>query len=360
MKKKKLLLIIALVILLIAIVGSVIVFFVFKECKHEWSDWTIIMEPTCVNSGSQERTCAKCDDVESIPIEAFGHTPSADDGDCTTDILCSVCNAVTTEGLSVHKGGTATCEQLAKCEVCGKEYGELTAHIPNTDDGDCTTDILCSVCGIVTTQGNPTHTGGTATCSSKAACEVCGIEYGDLAAHEGDIVWIKLLNTHHHAYTCCYIATDTAEPHTLVSGVCSVCGFNPTINITSVTVAPGATDVGISLSVTDNPAIIGLMITLQYDSSVLTVTKAESGAALENLTFTAPSEFANGCTFLWDGLNMDLKDMKDGELLKLTFDVAANAPVGEYTIYLNITAYDNDLNPFTLTLTGGKITVTNN
>ena len=53
-----------------------------------------------------------------------------------------------------HTGGTATCTQKAACTLCGLEYGELLPH-----------------------------TGGTASCTAKAVCDVCGNEYGDLAAH---------------------------------------------------------------------------------------------------------------------------------------------------------------------------------
>ena len=53
-----------------------------------------------------------------------------------------------------HTGGTADCTQKAVCTLCGSEYGELAAH-----------------------------TGGTASCTAKAVCDVCGNEYGDLAAH---------------------------------------------------------------------------------------------------------------------------------------------------------------------------------
>ncbi|MBO5756668.1 MAG: hypothetical protein J6S28_03125, partial [Clostridia bacterium] len=60
------------------------------------------------------------------------HTPDADDGDCTTDITCSVCGKVTTEGAD--------------------------AHTPNADDGDCTTAVNCTVCGTVTTPAKDAHT----------------------------------------------------------------------------------------------------------------------------------------------------------------------------------------------------------
>ncbi len=101
-----------------------------------------------------------------------------------------------------HTGGTATCTELAVCE-CGEAYGELAAHTPSEDDGDCTTAILCAVCGGVTTAAAEahtpnedgtacsvcgkaltvhTHTGGTATCEKLAVCE-CGEAYGELAGH---------------------------------------------------------------------------------------------------------------------------------------------------------------------------------
>ena len=54
-----------------------------------------------------------------------------------------------------HEGGTATCKELAECAICGAEYGNLGGHVPAADDGDCTTDILCSVCGEVLTPGQP-------------------------------------------------------------------------------------------------------------------------------------------------------------------------------------------------------------
>ena len=82
-----------------------------------------------------------------------------------------------------HTGGTATCTAKAECTRCSQEYGTPANHTPNTDDGDCTTEITCSVCGSVTTAGAASHTGGTATCKEKAKCSVCGKEYGSLGDH---------------------------------------------------------------------------------------------------------------------------------------------------------------------------------
>ena len=114
------------------------------------------------------------------------HVAGQDDGDCTTDILCANtgCTQVAVEGAAkhvwdrancdvagsctnpnctksieagTHSGGTATCKDKAKCDECGKEYGELGACKPAADDGDCTTAIKCSVCGKETTKGEAAH-----------------------------------------------------------------------------------------------------------------------------------------------------------------------------------------------------------
>ncbi len=56
-----------------------------------------------------------------------------------------------------HTGGTADCELKAVCEICGMSYGEL-GHVPEADDGDCTTDVKCALCGDVAIEGNLSHT----------------------------------------------------------------------------------------------------------------------------------------------------------------------------------------------------------
>lgn len=80
---------------------------------------------------------------------------------------------------------------------------------------------------------------------------------------------------------------------------------------------------------------------------------------MEALTFTAPSELSNGCTFLWDGTEIADEDIKDGEFLRLTFGISENAPEGDYAILLNVKAYDNDLHQIHLAITNGKVTITN-
>ena len=66
----------------------------------------------------------------SAAIEA--HEAGADDGDCTTAIICKHCTKVAVAGNA--------------------------SHTPNSDDGDCTTAITCKDCGTVTTAGKANHT----------------------------------------------------------------------------------------------------------------------------------------------------------------------------------------------------------
>lgn len=60
-----------------------------------------------------------------------------------------------------HSGGSATCVELAKCKICGKEYGELNDHeteLVNTKqetyyEEGYTGDQVCTVCGKIVESG---------------------------------------------------------------------------------------------------------------------------------------------------------------------------------------------------------------
>ena len=82
--------------------------------------------------------------------------------------------------LQVHSGGTETptCTKGKTCEKCGAEYGILGhdwgAWRPN-DDGTHTRRCTRRNCDGAETEN---CSGGTATCSAKAVCKVCGGKYG--------------------------------------------------------------------------------------------------------------------------------------------------------------------------------------
>ena len=179
---------------------------------------------------------ARCSECGTAYGEMLPHTPEEDDGDCTTALLCAKCDAVIVAAKQ-HTGGVATCVQKAKCDTCGMEYGVFRSHTPEADDGDCTTAVICSVCGDVTREAlqhsfrngcdkscnnllcqytretehtpeaddgdcttvlfcaecgkvakaaRPSHTGGTASCTARAECDVCGTAYGETLPHTPD------------------------------------------------------------------------------------------------------------------------------------------------------------------------------
>lgn len=224
---------------------------------------------------------------------------------------------------------------MRTCEKCGeieKFYLEKTGHISEEDDGDCTTPICCAVCGDVLTPGK---------------------------AHSGDIVWVRHVDRHYQKYTCCEAKASEPEAHTFVNGVCTVCGYGPKLSATTVEANRGESVV-IAFSISDNPGVTGLTVSLQYSSDVMHLAKAESGEAFTDLYFTASDSLNSGCKFLWDGVEVKDEDIKDGEFLVLTFDISANAPAGQYDVVITVvSAYDSDLNPITLNLVVGQIEIKN-
>ncbi len=88
----------------------------------------------------------------------------------------------------VHTGGVATCKEKAVCSDCGEEYGELdpenhaSTELVYTTNGDGTHKTAHKCCNAVIGESEAC-TGGVATCEEKAKCEKCGGEYGEFGAH---------------------------------------------------------------------------------------------------------------------------------------------------------------------------------
>ena len=112
----------------------------------------------------------------------------------------------------LHTGGTATCSQRAVCEICGSQYGDLDPnHHQAAREWTQENDKHYHKCiyGCDTHLDEADCSGGTATCLQKAACTVCSNTYGTLAAH-------RLSHREEKAATCTE-AGNTAYWH------CSVC-----------------------------------------------------------------------------------------------------------------------------------------
>ena len=128
-----------------------------------------------------------------------------------------------------HTGGTATCTAQAVCEVCGVSYGEKAAHVADSNykyngEGHWT---ACATCGTPMSD-QEAHTGGTADCQHQAVCDVCRQPYGELDAntHTGGIRWVQTAETHQAFYLCCGAAAGAEANHSWNDeSVCSECGY---------------------------------------------------------------------------------------------------------------------------------------
>ena len=135
--------------------------------------------PTC----TEGKICEKCGAEYGILGHDWGAwTPNyASNGTHTR--RCKRCNAEETGSCS---GGYATCDTLGMCNTCGGSYygghawGEWSSAGNGTHTRSCT-----NYCREVDTAK---CTGGTATCTAKAVCEVCGGEYGEKDSNNHDLV----------------------------------------------------------------------------------------------------------------------------------------------------------------------------
>ena len=153
-----------------------------------------------------QRRCARCGSMETREILGYRKYDSTSHRVYVTE--CQNChNDGNVTYLTVHTGGTQgpTCTTGKICEKCGAKYGILghdwDAWRPN-DDGTHTRSCT-NYCREVDTAK---CTGGKATCTTKAVCEVCGKEYGEKDSNNHDRV-------HHEAKapTCTDIGWDAFD-----------------------------------------------------------------------------------------------------------------------------------------------------
>lgn len=135
---------------------------------------------------------------------------------------------------------------------------------------------------------------------------------------------------------------------------------DPTFIVSKIDAAPGDASVEVSVSVKNNPGILGMTLSVGYDDSAMTLVGASNGEALSKLNMSKPKRFKNGCNFVWYGEAIQERDIKDGDILILEFEVASDAKNGEYPVTVTYSDGDiinNDLESLTLDIIAGKVTV---
>ena len=213
-----------------------------EVCKIEYGDVDATNHKHTEVRGAKDATCCEkgytgdtyCTDCNALissgaEIPATGnHTDVDGKWESDGENHWHTCYFGTKFDVTAHTGGEATCVNKAICEVCKIEYGDVDAtnhkntEIRGATDSTCfeegyTGDTYCSDCNEKIADGqsiaknahNPAsvwttnehdhwkecqtvgcgnvidkaaHSGGEATCVSKAVCEVCKAQYGDVDA----------------------------------------------------------------------------------------------------------------------------------------------------------------------------------
>lgn len=133
------------------------------------------------------------------------------------------------------------------------------------------------------------------------------------------------------------------------------------LSVESVKASAGDKLVTVRISVKDNPGILGMRFSVSYDESVLTLTGALNGDAVSRiLTLTKAKTLCSGCNFVWDGIEIDTEDVKDGTVLELQFRVSDSAAAGNYPITIRYNSgdiVDNDLQKLSPYIQNGYISI---
>ena len=137
--------------------------------------------------------CIQCKADKTCDILGYVWQSNADPIYHKIRIKCRTCrteNEIIYKPFSYHTGGTETptCTTGKICRLCWSEYGILGhawGEWSSAGNGTHIRSCTRSNCDAVDTAS---CTGGTATCSAKAVCKVCGGEYGEKDPNNHDLV----------------------------------------------------------------------------------------------------------------------------------------------------------------------------
>ena len=192
-------------------------------CRYatDWSSDAYTHWHACVVCGRKADEAAHADTDKDHNCDTCGKILS-ECADVNKDHKCDLCEKTLSECADDNKDH--------KCDLCGKTLSECA-------DGN--KDHKCDVCGKQLT----VHTGGTATCTEKATCSICGQEYGELAAHTYKTEWSTDETNHWHECSVCGDKKDVAahipgaEATETTPQTCTVCDYVIREVLKSVTVS---------------------------------------------------------------------------------------------------------------------------
>ena len=132
----------------------------------------------------------------------------------------------------------------------------------------------------------------------------------------------------------------------------------PTLTVGNITAKAGD-EIEIPVNITNNPGLLSMTFTMEYNDSVILIDWVEAGAdnVFRGLNLQEPAKYKDGCNLVWYGSS--LRAVKDGEAMLICATIADDAPAGTYTIkFGGSDVFDQDDNPVTLKYVTGTITIT--
>ena len=106
-------------------------------------------------------------------------------------------------------------------------WEDLPAHTHTDTDGQWESNgtYHWHTCSCTEEFDKVEHSGGTATCTAKAKCDVCGKEYGDILAHTHGTEWKNDADNHWNECDCGDKANIAAHADINTDGKCDVCAY---------------------------------------------------------------------------------------------------------------------------------------
>ncbi len=134
----------------------------------------------------------------------------------------------------------------------------------------------------------------------------------------------------------------------------------PLISINDVSAKVGD-EIQVSITLKNNPGILGMALATYYDEANLTLQSVENGEAFKDvLDLTTSQTLASGSRFLWDGIDISENDIKDGTVLIMNFKINNGAQAGKYPITLKYSdgdIVDKNLTSISPQIENGYITI---
>jgi len=279
------------------------------------------------------------------------------------------CECKDKAAVEFHKGGAATCTDLAVCSVCSVEYGRLEPHnyaITNKNEDQHWSECSCGdkkaienhsytilrsnetehwyecICGDK--KNVEAHRGGVATETEKAECSVCNAKYGDVRKATEGLTFVLDENKTGYAVSRYYGTSESVyipstylgKPVTTISE--DAFSFGEAVFITSITIPDSV------VIIEDNALACAVKAVLYCEA------KSKPAGWDDDWNY---SEFWSYMPVVWDYKNNNIADdryiygitidginyaIKDTEAKVVGTNVAGNITVPETIVY-NETSY---------------------